>query len=116
MKTRTKAKKTRRRKFQKPEESVFSRIHGLAEAAKQIAEEEKAAARHAAAEDEHEKPTTNGCVLNYMYENFPREDWTLDTYLMLAYWDGRGIEDLGPEEIAELPPEVYPPPETEEIQ
>jgi hypothetical protein len=40
-------------------------------------------------------PTTNDCVLNYMYRNFPRKDWTLDTYLLLAYWDGRGLEDLG---------------------
>jgi hypothetical protein len=72
--------------------------------------------RQVAAEEQMDPPTTNDCVLAYMYKNFPRKDWTLDTYLMLAYLDGRRLEDLGPEELAELPAELYPPPETEEIQ
>jgi len=74
------------------------------------------AARQVAAEEQMDPPTTNDCVLAYMYKNFPRKDWTLDTYLMLAYLDGRGLEDLGPEELAELPAELYPPPETDEVQ
>jgi len=28
---------------------------------------------------------------------------TQENYLRLAYWDDRTIEDLGPEELAELP-------------
>ena len=35
---------------------------------------------------------------------------TQQNYLRLAYWDDRTIEDLGPEELAELPEdfEVWP--------
>jgi hypothetical protein len=38
---------------------------------------------------------------------------TQENYLRLAYWDDRTIEDLGPEELAELPEDFELWPRTE---
>jgi hypothetical protein len=67
-------------------------------------------------QDNHDKPTTHDCVLNYMYKNYPPERWTLDTYISLAYLGEKGLEDLGPEELAMLPDELYPEPATRVLQ
>jgi len=111
MKKKTKAKRTRRRMFMRREYGIGDFLdrtnggRGLADAARQVA-----------AEEQMEQPTTNDCVLAYMYKNMPPERWTLDTYIALAYLGDRGLEDLGPEELAELPAELYPPPETDKVQ
>jgi len=67
-------------------------------------------------DDNHDKPTTNDCVLRYMYKNLPPERWTLDTYIMLAWWGDKTLKDLEAEELAMLPDELYPPPITRLIQ
>jgi hypothetical protein len=38
---------------------------------------------------------------------------TQENYLQLAYWDDRKLEDLGPEELAELPEDFELWPRTE---
>jgi hypothetical protein len=66
--------------------------------------------------DDVEEHTTDDCVLDHMYANLPPEKWTLETYLELAYWDGRTVDDLDGEELSMLPPELYPVPESKHIQ
>jgi hypothetical protein len=43
----------------------------------------------------------NDCVVQMLLKH--GSPLTQQRYLALAYWDNRTIEDLGPEELAELP-------------
>jgi hypothetical protein len=63
-------------------------------------------------DDVEEQPTTNDCVLTYMYKNLPPERWTLDTYITLAWMGDKELKDLEGEELAMLPVELYPVPVT----
>src|SRR5262249_43715719 len=78
--------KRRRREYSPAE--ARDHMRGLADAARQIAREEAAA-------------KTNDIVLKKLLEL--GRPLTQENYLRLAYWDDRKIEDLGPEELAELP-------------
>ena len=66
-------------------------LRGLAQAARQIAPEEK--------------KSTGNYVLDWMYQNLPPEQWNLQTYIGLAFFGDKTIEDLDAEELAELPEE-----------
>jgi hypothetical protein len=77
----------KRRRRQYSAGDVRERIRGLAGAARQIAREE-----HVKTED---------IVMRKLLEL--GSPLTQQNYLQLAYWDNRKLEDLGPEERAELP-------------
>ena len=66
-----------------------NQIHGLADAAHQFACEEK--------------KSTGDYVLDWMYENLPPKQWNLETYISLAFFGDRTIDDLDAEELAGLP-------------
>ena len=61
-------------------------LRGLAQAARQIACEDK----------------TN-YVLNWMHQNLPPKQWNLQTYISLAFFGDKTIDDLDAEELAGLP-------------
>ena len=63
-------------------------IRGLPQAARQIACEEKKSTDH---------------ILNWMHRNLPPKQWNLETYISLAFFGDRTIDDLDAEELAELP-------------
>jgi len=67
-------------------------------------------------DDAEERPTTNDCVLNWMYANLPPEQWTLEKYITFAWFGDKELEDLEAEELAMLPPELYPVPITRRVQ
>jgi hypothetical protein len=73
-----------------PEKRV-KHIRGLAEAARQIARQEK---------------STDDYVLDWMYSNLPSKEWTLQTYISLAFFGDKTIDDLDAEQLAELPEEL----------
>ena len=78
----------KRRRRQYSPADARERIRGLADAARQVAREECAA-------------TTDDIVMRKLLEL--GSPLTQQNYLQLAYWDNRKLEDLGPEERAELP-------------
>jgi hypothetical protein len=78
----------KRRRRQYSAADVRERIRGLADAARKIAKEELAA-------------KTEDIVMTKLLEL--GSPLTQQNYLQLAYWDNRKLEDLGPEERAELP-------------
>jgi hypothetical protein len=53
----------------------------------------------------------NDCVVKMLIEL--GSPLTQESYLRLAYWDDRTIDDLGPEELAELPEDFELWPRTE---
>jgi hypothetical protein len=92
--------KRRRREYSLAD--AHERIRGLADAARQIAREERAA-------------KTEDIVMKKLLEL--GSPLTQENYLRLAYWDDRKLADLGPEELAELPEGFEDWPRTErEIQ
>jgi hypothetical protein len=78
----------KRRKQKYSPADAHEHIRGLADAARQIAREERAA-------------KTEDIVMKKLLEL--GSPLTQQNYLRLAYWDDRTIDDLGPEELAELP-------------
>ena len=66
-------------------------IRGLTQAARQIACDEK--------------KSTGNYALDWMYRNLPPKQWNLQTYISLAFFGDRTIDDLDAEELAELPEE-----------
>jgi hypothetical protein len=57
------------------------------------------------------QPELNDCVVQMLLKH--GSPLTRRNYLRLAYWDNRTIEDLGPEELAELPEGLEEWPRTE---
>ena len=62
-----------------------------------------------------ERAKTGDDTLDWMIENLPSSEVTLQRYVELNWLGERTLEDLDGEELAELPEELYPEPPSKSV-